>query len=232
MIVLAGWIAAVLVFTSFFMKTIVPLRLLAIGSNLAFMTYGLLALEGGVFAHVYPIFVLHCCLLPVNVVRLAQIRKVTTAARSSSDGDLISVLLPFMRRESHARGTVLFRRGDAAERLYVIGEGSVLLEEDEKRLGAGEIFGELGLFAADNARAMTAVCADDCVLFSLGREKALELYYQHPAFGIFLLRLAAGYVSELRTAADTASGALPRPTAYGRAEAGPDPEVFSASSGR
>ncbi|HXH97812.1 MAG TPA: cyclic nucleotide-binding domain-containing protein [Gaiellaceae bacterium] len=211
MIVLAGWIASALVFTSFFMKTIVPLRLVAIASNLAFMTYGLLGLRTGVFGDVYPIFVLHACLLPVNVIRLVQIRRLTTAARSS-DRDLIAVLLPFMRREAHGRGTVLFRRGDAAERLYVIGEGSVLLQEDQKRLEAGDVFGELGLFAADNARAMTAVCADDCVLFSLGREKALELYYQHPAFGIFLLRLVAGYVSELRAAADgLAAGASALP---------------------
>jgi CRP/FNR family transcriptional regulator, cyclic AMP receptor protein len=202
MIVIAAWTASVLVCISFFMKTMVPLRLVAITSNLAFITYGLLALGSGVFGKVYPILVLHSCLLPVNVIRLAQIRRMTRAARSSSESDLITVLLPFMRREAHPRGAVLFRRGDAAERLYLIDKGSILLEEDQKRLEAGEIFGELGLFATDNARAMTAVCADDCVLRSLGREKALELYYQHPALGVFLLRLLAGYVSELRAAAE------------------------------
>lgn len=216
--IVAGWIASGLVFTSFFMKTIVPLRLVAISSNLAFMCYALLGLRSGTFGTVYPIFVLHACLLPVNVIRLVQIRRTTTAVRSAGDGDLIAALLPFMRRETHPRGTVLFRRGDAAERLYLIGEGSVVLTDDQKRLEGGQVFGELGLFTADNTRAMTAVCADDCVLYSLGHEKALELYYQHPALGIFLLRLLAGYVSELRTAADAGSAGA-RPTVPGSAEA-------------
>lgn len=205
MIVAAAWVASLLVFSSFFMKTMVPLRLVAIASNLAFITYALLGLQSGVFSKVYPILVLHSCLLPLNVVRLAQIRGMTRVAESSSESDMISVLLPFMARARHARGTVLFRRGDAADTLYVIGEGRVLLEEDEKRLGPGDMFGELGLFMADNTRAMTAVCDDECLLYSLSRAKALELYYQHPRFGMFLLRLLAGYVAELRAAAEQAA---------------------------
>jgi hypothetical protein len=43
-IVVAGWIAAVLVFSSFFMKTMIPLRIVAIASNAAFICYALLGL--------------------------------------------------------------------------------------------------------------------------------------------------------------------------------------------
>jgi CRP/FNR family cyclic AMP-dependent transcriptional regulator len=204
-IVAAAWVASVLVFSSFFMKTMVPLRLVAIASNVAFITYALLGLDSGVFSKVYPILVLHSCLLPLNVVRLAQIRGMTRVAQSSSESEMISVLLPFMARQRHARGTVLFRRGDAADTLYVIGEGHVLLEEDGKRLGPGELFGELGLFIADHTRAMTAICEEECLLYGLSRAKALELDYQHPKFGIFLLRLLAGYVAELRSAVEQAA---------------------------
>ena len=42
MMVWMAWLAAALVFASFFMKTIVPLRSLAIASNLAFIGYALL----------------------------------------------------------------------------------------------------------------------------------------------------------------------------------------------
>jgi hypothetical protein len=63
-IVVAAWIAAFLVFSSFFMKTIVPLRIVAMVSNVAFILYALLGLAYGVFGRVYPILVLHSLLLP------------------------------------------------------------------------------------------------------------------------------------------------------------------------
>ena len=66
-IVVAAWLAAFLVFSSFFMKTIVPLRIVAMVSNVAFIVYGLLGLAYGAFGRVYPILVLHSCLLPLNI---------------------------------------------------------------------------------------------------------------------------------------------------------------------
>ena len=75
MMVLTAWFAAVLVFASFFMKTSVPLRALAIASNLVFIGYGLLGLRYGVFDKVMPILVLHISLLPLNIVRLLQVTR-------------------------------------------------------------------------------------------------------------------------------------------------------------
>lgn len=62
-----GYLAAVLVFCSFYAKTIVVLRLVAITSNMAFIGY---AAEKGL----YPVLVLHAVLLPLNCFRLAQLR--------------------------------------------------------------------------------------------------------------------------------------------------------------
>jgi hypothetical protein len=47
------------------MKRMVPLRVVAICSNVAFFTYGLLL-------HLMPILLLHALLMPINVVRLCQ----------------------------------------------------------------------------------------------------------------------------------------------------------------
>jgi hypothetical protein len=60
-----GYAAALAVLCSFCMSTIVPLRLVAILSNLLFAAYGLLA-------HLYPVFLLHSVLLPINVFKLAR----------------------------------------------------------------------------------------------------------------------------------------------------------------
>ena len=60
-----GFVAAGLVFATFCMKRLVPLRAVAISSNLAFILYGY-------SAGLKPVLVLHLVLLPVNVFRLLQ----------------------------------------------------------------------------------------------------------------------------------------------------------------
>jgi CRP/FNR family transcriptional regulator, cyclic AMP receptor protein len=56
------------------MKTMIPLRVVGIASNVAFMSYALVGLAYGIFGRLYPILVLHACLLPLNLIRLRQVR--------------------------------------------------------------------------------------------------------------------------------------------------------------
>jgi CRP/FNR family transcriptional regulator, cyclic AMP receptor protein len=192
LIVIAGWLSAVLVFSSFFMKTIVPLRVVAICSNIAFITYALLGLKYGVFGRVYPILVLHASLLPLNLVRLRQLKALQRGVREASRDETIRSLVPYMHAETHAAGEVLFRKGDPANRLYVIQHGHVRFPEIGKVVSDGQVFGEIGLFAPHNVRTLSATCHDDCRLYTIKRDKVLELYYQDPRFGFFLIRLVAG----------------------------------------
>ncbi len=60
-----GYLACSLVFATFCTKRMVPLRTLAIGSNIAFISYGYL--DG-----LWPILILHTALLPMNIYRLQQ----------------------------------------------------------------------------------------------------------------------------------------------------------------
>ena len=62
---LLGYSAGLAVLAAFCMSSIVPLRIVAILSNLLFVSYGLLA-------HLYPVFLLHAILLPINLLKLAQ----------------------------------------------------------------------------------------------------------------------------------------------------------------
>ena len=71
-----GFLAAGLVLATFCMKRLVPLRVTAIGSNLAFMLYGHVA-------GIEPVLVLHLILLPVNSVRLMQALSVKEECRPS-----------------------------------------------------------------------------------------------------------------------------------------------------
>ena len=58
-----GYLASALVIAAFCMRDIVPLRIAALGSNIAFLAYGI-ALGLG------PVWSLHAVLLPVNGWRL------------------------------------------------------------------------------------------------------------------------------------------------------------------
>jgi CRP/FNR family transcriptional regulator, cyclic AMP receptor protein len=196
LIVIAGWLSAALVFSSFFMKTMVPLRMMAICSNIAFMTYALLGLKYGVFGRVYPILVLHASLLPLNIIRLRQQRGLIRTVGEASEDETIRSLVPYMHEETRTAGEVLFKKGDPANRLYFIQHGHVRFPEIGKVVSEGHVFGEVGLFAPQNARTLSAICEEDCRLYTITREKVLELYYQNPKFGFFLMRLVAGLIFE------------------------------------
>jgi CRP/FNR family transcriptional regulator, cyclic AMP receptor protein len=187
---IAGFAASILVFITFSMKTIVPLRLVAIASNVAFITYG-------AGAHLLPILILHSALLPMNVFRTWQylrvFRRIREAARGPAEA---SALVPFMTRETVSEGAEMFHKGDRAEVLYFLSKGRVGLPEIDKVLGAGELIGEVGLFSRDGRRTTSAICLEKCELFVIDRAHIHELYLQNSAFGYFLTKLIAGRMDE------------------------------------
>jgi hypothetical protein len=65
---LIGYLASALVFATFCVKAMTPLRLIAIASNIAFIGYGYLG-------QMAPILLLHVGLLPLNVWRLCQTQR-------------------------------------------------------------------------------------------------------------------------------------------------------------
>ena len=67
MVDLLGYAASFAVLATFLMRTMVPLRLIAILSNLLFLYYGY-------SKHLYPVLVLHLVLLPINALRLIELR--------------------------------------------------------------------------------------------------------------------------------------------------------------
>jgi hypothetical protein len=58
-----GYAASIAVLLTFMMRSMLPLRLIAIASNVLFLSYGYLA-------HIPPVLLLHLALLPINCFRL------------------------------------------------------------------------------------------------------------------------------------------------------------------
>lgn len=78
----------------------------------------------GVTGTVYPVLVLHLILLPLNIVRLQQLRRLVRDLRDASTGEFsIDWLKPFTRRRTQTvvceeDGTLLLITYDEARQLY------------------------------------------------------------------------------------------------------------------
>lgn len=180
---LIGYLASLLVFSTFYMKTMTPLRSVAIASNVAFITYGYLA-------GLYPVFLLHVVLLPLNIWRLYQMRKLLTRVRQAfREAYSIESMLSFMSKKELKKGDMLFRKGETADNLYYLVSGSIHFPEIEATTGPGGIIGEIGVFSPWKTRTASAVAESDSMLMVLSDQKVLELYYQNPEFGIYLVRM-------------------------------------------
>jgi hypothetical protein len=183
--------AALLVIVSAFVKTMIPLRWLGVASNTGFIVYGL--------AHPAPLMVaLHAVLLPVNLWRVREMIRLTRHATAVvPDAAQLEVWLrPYMRNRRKKAGQTVFVRGDPADRLYFLVAGQVELSEIGRRLEAGQMFGEIAFFAPDRRRTVTARCLTDCMLMSIDEATFRQLVYQNPDFGLEVVRLIAGRLSD------------------------------------
>ncbi len=188
---LAAGLAAALILVSAFVKTIIPLRWLAVGSNLGFALYGLLHPN-------WLLLALHATLLPVNLWRVLEMQRLTRRVQRASSDDARSGawLQPHMRRRRMRAGQVLFRKGDLADRLYLLAEGSIELVESGQTLAPGRMFGEIAFFAPDRRRSATARCTTACTVLSIDETSFRQLYFQNPAFGFEVVRLIAGRLTD------------------------------------
>ena len=194
---IVAWTASLFVFLSFFMKTMVPLRIMAIVSNLTFIACALLGIQEGVFDKVAAIFVLHVVLLPLNITRLYQMTSlINKVHRASNHESGVDYLIPHMSKREYEKGHVLFRQGDPADKIFFIQKGTVQLPEFGKTMEAGAVFGEVGIFSPDNVRAGTVICDEACTVYQISREKVLQLYYQTPEFAFYMMRSVAQIVQD------------------------------------
>ena len=192
--ILSVVVAAAFVLVSSFVKTMIPLRWLAIGSNVGFIAYGALHPS-------YPMLLLHAALLPLNFVRLAEMKRLTRRVEAvRADGEMSSVWLrPYMRARKMRAGTVLFHKGDRGDRLYLLADGRIELPEIGTSIAPGTVFGEIAFFSPDRRRALTARCAEDSTVLSIDEDTVKQLYYQNPAFGFKMIeQVAANFSADVK----------------------------------
>jgi CRP-like cAMP-binding protein/uncharacterized protein (DUF697 family) len=159
------------------------MRALCIVSVVFFLTAAILA---GSVQH----FLMYFLALPVNIIRLVQIRSLVKKARSSARGDLsLDWLRPFMTPRHYQKGDVLFRKGDDATEMFLTVSGKFLVTEISVEIPPGRIVGELGFVSPKNQRTQSVECSESGEALSVTYEKLHDIYLQNPEFGYFFLRL-------------------------------------------
>lgn len=177
-----GWTAAGLVLTAFWVKTMIPLRLVAMAGNIAFLAYGFLLGAPSIIA-------LHGLLLPLNFVRLRKMRDLTRRVRGVSQGSMdLSMLLPYMSQHSKAAGEAFFHKGDLSDHVIYVISGTVRITDLDRQIGPGELLGEMGVFTEDRRRTDTAVAETEVTYGQISADRFWEVFFQDPAFGAYLIR--------------------------------------------
>jgi CRP-like cAMP-binding protein len=180
---IAAAIGIVLTVIQYWMKTMIPLRIVGIISNVFFLIY---ASAAGII----PTVILNCIVLPLNLYRLREMRELIRRTKRASRSDLdMTWLQPFMTRRRTKPEQVLFRKGDLAEAMYLVVSGRFLLQEINMQIEAGAVVGELGLLQPDGRRTLSLVSLDEGEILALSYEKFEELYFQNPEFGLSFLKL-------------------------------------------
>jgi len=200
---LIGYGAGLVSLWGMYLKTMIPLRAAAVVGNVGFIAFGLLVTS-------YPTLILHAVLLPINVWRLIEMRRLVEEIRGhAADGQSLEPLLPYMRRMRKSAGSILFRKDDPADRMILIGSGEVELPEISVTCGPGAVLGEIAAFTPEGRRTCSAICRTDCELHVLPNETMVQLFHQNPKFSMFLTQLIVGRLLENWTSADVRARGLP-----------------------
>ena len=174
-----GYLASALVLCTFLTRTMKPLRCIALRSNVAFITYSAML-------QLYPVLILHCILLPVNVWRLWEIMRLGKSVdKAINDSKLFNAVVPFAKKLSSV-GEILICKGDPSDALLA---GTLWVEEAEVELGPGSIVGEMGVLSSTQRRTATVEATSDCVLGCVSAADFQRVYFADPSLGLALIRL-------------------------------------------
>ena len=182
--------ASVFVVATISMRTMIPLRVFAILTNLVLIATA-------VPVHNYLVILVQTLVLVLNSYRLHQMLQLVRDVKKSVNSDLsMEWLKPFMTERKCSAGEVLFYKDEKAEDMLYIVSGRFKLVESGIELPVGAIVGELGMLSPSKVRTQTLECVEAGLILSVSYAKVEELYVQNPAFGFYFLRLASARLFE------------------------------------
>lgn len=177
--------ASVFVVATTTMRTMIPLRVFAILTNI-------ILIATAIPIHNYLVILLQALVLVLNSYRLHQMLQLVRDVKRSVNSDLsMNWLKPFMTERKCSAGEILFYKDEKADDMLYIVSGRFRLVESGIELPVGAIVGELGMLSPQKARTQSLECIEEGLILSVSYNKVEELYVQNPAFGFYFLRLAS-----------------------------------------
>ena len=180
-----GATGAIFYVASMSMKTVIPLRITGIVS-------AVFLLGSAILARSLPAILLYVLLLPVHSIRLYQVLQLIKKVRAAAGTDLsMNWLRPYMKRRKYREGDIIFRKGDPADQMFLVGKGKYRVVELNIDLQPGQIFGELGLLTPGYHRTQSVECIESGHVLSIPYDEVRALYFENPEFGFYFLRVAS-----------------------------------------
>src|ERR1700742_597708 len=177
--------ASVFVVATTTMRTMIPLRVFAILTNI-------ILIATAIPIHNYLVILLQALVLVLNSYRLHQMLQLVRDVKRSVNSDLsMDWLKPFMTERKCADGEILFYKDEKAEDMLYIVSGRFRLVESGIELPVGALVGELGMLSPSNLRTQSLECIEAGVILSVSYDQVEQLYVQNPAFGFYFLKLAS-----------------------------------------
>ncbi|HEY6621880.1 MAG TPA: cyclic nucleotide-binding domain-containing protein, partial [Steroidobacteraceae bacterium] len=124
-------------------------------------------------------------------MRLREMLQLTKRVEAAAHGDLnMNWVKPFTKARHMRAREIMFRKGDTADRLFIVVTGRCRLAESGIEIAPGAVVGELALISPDKTRTQTLECTQSGQLLEITYAQIKQLYFQNPAFGFFFLELA------------------------------------------
>ena len=178
-------LAAVLTnIAAYAMRTMIPLRIAAISTNVLFIAYSAM---GGII----PTLILHTILLPLNTYRLMQMQRLVRDVTAACGADLqFDWLRDFTTRRTFTPGQMVFEKGAPAYEMFILLSGRCRLRDLGKEFTVGDVIGELGLVTSNNVRTQTVECIEPTDALVISYDELRKLCLQNPQFSFYFLKLA------------------------------------------
>lgn len=167
-------------------RTMIPLRVGALASNVLFLAFALAERD-------WMDALTNLALAVVGGHRLRQMLALVRRAREAARGDFsLDWLKPFMTSTRLGAGEALFAKGDAADAAHFLVRGRLRVAGAGVELPERALVGEMALFVDDKRRTATVEAVEDCELLTIGYAELQELCAQNPGFALYLLKTVAG----------------------------------------
>ena len=181
--------AAAFAFAGLFMQRALPMRLFLLLASIA-------AASAAWFSQNLLLTALAIAAIVINLFRIFEIQNTSRRIRHIRHyGYDVADLRKYMKPVAFSAGETIFDKGEPADRLYLVDDGTVVIDNGAKIEKDG-LLGEVGLFTRSATRSMGARAQTDVRMRMLDADDVSKLCLNDPEFAYALAQIMATRMSE------------------------------------